>query len=62
MIDAAILIPVYRSQDGKLHIVTILRNPGGVHGGQSAFPGGKRDPEDRRCSIRRCAKFARNSV
>ena len=24
----------------------ILRNPGGVHGGQIAFPGGKRDPED----------------
>ena len=46
MIDAAILIPVYRSQDGQLHIVMILRNPGGVHGGQIAFPGGKRDPED----------------
>ena len=40
MIDAAILIPVYRSQDGELHIVMILRNPGGVHGGQIAFPGG----------------------
>jgi 8-oxo-dGTP pyrophosphatase MutT (NUDIX family) len=24
----------------------ILRNPVGVHGGQIAFPGGKRDPED----------------
>jgi 8-oxo-dGTP pyrophosphatase MutT (NUDIX family) len=24
----------------------ILRNPGGVHGGQVAFPGGKRDPDD----------------
>ena len=24
----------------------ILRNPGGVHGGQIAFPGGKHDPED----------------
>jgi 8-oxo-dGTP pyrophosphatase MutT (NUDIX family) len=46
MIDAAILIPVYRSQDGELHIVMILRNPGGVHGGQIAFPGGKHDPED----------------
>ena len=46
MIDAAVLIPVYRSQDGELHIVMILRNPGGVHGGQIAFPGGKRDPED----------------
>ncbi len=46
MIDAAVLIPVYRSGDGELHIVMILRNPGGVHGGQVAFPGGKYDPED----------------
>jgi 8-oxo-dGTP pyrophosphatase MutT (NUDIX family) len=46
MIDAAVLIPVYRSPDGELHIVMILRNPGGVHGGQIAFPGGKRDTED----------------
>lgn len=46
MIDAAVLIPVYRSQDSGLHIVMILRNPGGVHGGQIAFPGGKHDPED----------------
>jgi 8-oxo-dGTP pyrophosphatase MutT (NUDIX family) len=46
VIDAAILIPVYRAQDGELHIVMILRNLGGVHGGQIAFPGGKTDPED----------------
>jgi 8-oxo-dGTP pyrophosphatase MutT (NUDIX family) len=46
MIDAAVLIPVYRSKDGELHIVMILRNPGGVHGGQIAFPGGKHDPDD----------------
>jgi 8-oxo-dGTP pyrophosphatase MutT (NUDIX family) len=46
MIDAAILIPVYRSENGELHVVMILRNPGGVHGGQVAFPGGKHDPED----------------
>src|SRR5262245_50278589 len=46
IIDASILIPVYRSLDGELHIVMILRNPGGVHGGQIAFPGGKHDPQD----------------
>lgn len=46
MIDAAILIPVYRSQDGDLRVVMILRNSGGVHGGQIGFPGGKRDPQD----------------
>ena len=34
MIDSAVLIPVYRSQIGELHIVMILRKPGGVHGGQ----------------------------
>src|SRR5688572_11274413 len=46
MIDAAVVIPVYRALTGELHIVMILRNPGGVHGGQIAFPGGKHDPED----------------
>jgi 8-oxo-dGTP pyrophosphatase MutT (NUDIX family) len=46
MIDAAILIPVYRCKNGELHIVMILRNPGGVHGGQVAFPGGKHEVDD----------------
>ena len=46
MIDSAVVIPVYRSREGELHIVMILRNPGGVHGGQIAFPGGKHDPAD----------------
>ena len=46
MIDAAVLIPVYQSLAGELHIVMILRNAGGVHGGQIGFPGGKRDLED----------------
>jgi 8-oxo-dGTP pyrophosphatase MutT (NUDIX family) len=46
MIDAAVLIPVYRAHDGELHIIMVLRNEGGVHGGQVAFPGGKHDPHD----------------
>lgn len=46
MIDSAVVIPIHRSSDGELHIVMILRNPGGVHGGQIAFPGGKHDPQD----------------
>jgi 8-oxo-dGTP pyrophosphatase MutT (NUDIX family) len=46
MIDAAIVIPIYRALDGELHIVMILRKPGGVHGDQVAFPGGKFDPDD----------------
>jgi 8-oxo-dGTP pyrophosphatase MutT (NUDIX family) len=44
--DAAILVPVYRSRDGELRIVMVLRSAGGVHGGQVAFPGGKRDHTD----------------
>ena len=46
MQDAAVLIPVYRSEDGEVHIIMILRNSGGVHGGQVSFPGGKRDKAD----------------
>ena len=46
MQDAAILVPVYRSGDGELRIVMVLRSAGGVHGGQVAFPGGKRDHND----------------
>lgn len=46
MIDAAVVIPVYRTRDGELHIVMILRNAGGMHGGQIAFPGGKHDARD----------------
>jgi len=46
MQDAAILVPVYRSGDGELRIVMVLRSDGGVHGGQVAFPGGKRDDCD----------------
>ena len=44
--DAAILIPLYRNADGELHLVLIRRNEGGVHGGQLAFPGGKRNEMD----------------
>ncbi len=44
--DAAILVPVYRSAEGELHVVLVRRSEAGVHGGQLAFPGGKRDPAD----------------
>jgi 8-oxo-dGTP pyrophosphatase MutT (NUDIX family) len=46
MQDAAVLIPVYRSVNGEIRIVMVLRSHGGVHGGQVAFPGGKRDQRD----------------
>jgi 8-oxo-dGTP pyrophosphatase MutT (NUDIX family) len=45
--DAAILIPVFRTADGELHLVLVRRSNEGMHGGQLAFPGGKRDPGDR---------------
>jgi len=46
MQDAGVLVPVYRSGDGEVHIITVLRSDGGVHGGQVAFPGGKFDECD----------------
>ena len=43
---SAVLVPVYRDAGGALRIVLVVRTHGGVHGGQIAFPGGKRDPDD----------------
>lgn len=61
MQDAAVLVPVYRSGDGDLRIVMVLRSSGGVHGGQIAFPGGKRDDCD--LSMLECAlREAREEV
>ena len=44
--EAAVLVPVYRRQDGELMMVLVRRAHGGVHGGQLALPGGQRDPSD----------------
>jgi len=44
--ESAVLVPVYRDEAGDLRLVLIRRAGGGIHGGQLAFPGGKRDPED----------------
>jgi 8-oxo-dGTP pyrophosphatase MutT (NUDIX family) len=46
MVDSAVLAPVYRDPRGDLRLVFIRRSPYGVHGGQIAFPGGRREPED----------------
>ncbi len=43
--EAAVLVPVFRS-NGDLRLIVIRRAEGGIHGGQLAFPGGKRDPGD----------------
>jgi len=46
MREAAVLVPVYRAQDGELVVVLVQRGEGGAHGGQLALPGGQRDPGD----------------
>ena len=46
LIDAAVLVPVYRDAAGELRVVLVRRTEGGPHGGQIAFPGGKLDATD----------------
>ncbi|GAC1316357.1 MAG: hypothetical protein NVSMB2_09100 [Chloroflexota bacterium] len=46
LIESAVLAPVYRDPRGALRFVFIRRSPFGRHGGQIAFPGGRREPED----------------
>jgi len=43
---AAVLIPLFRDEEGDIRLVLVRRGPGGVHGGQLAFPGGNREPAD----------------
>jgi 8-oxo-dGTP pyrophosphatase MutT (NUDIX family) len=43
---AAVLVPVFRDEDGRLRIVLIVRSDRGLHGGQLALPGGKADDSD----------------
>jgi len=46
VIDSAVLVPIYRGVDGRLRLVLIRRSPGGIHGDQLAFPGGKHELGD----------------
>jgi 8-oxo-dGTP pyrophosphatase MutT (NUDIX family) len=46
MQEAAVLIPLYRDDDGNVRLVLVRRVDRGIHGGQIAFPGGKRTPAD----------------
>jgi 8-oxo-dGTP pyrophosphatase MutT (NUDIX family) len=46
LIDSAVLAPVYRDAHGHVRLVFIRRSPHGRHGGQIAFPGGRREPTD----------------
>lgn len=45
--EAAVLVPLYRDAGGRPMLLVIRRTEHGVHGGQLAFPGGTRAPEDR---------------
>ena len=46
LVESAVLVPIYRDASGDWRIVLIRRAEGGLHGGQLAFPGGRRDPAD----------------
>jgi len=46
LVEAAVLLPVYRDGDGALRLILVQRGSGGVHGGELAFPGGKRELDD----------------
>ena len=43
--EAAVLLPVTRSSEPEL-ILTLRASGLSTHGGEVAFPGGRRDPED----------------
>ena len=40
------MAPIYRDPQDHLRLVFIRRSPHGIHGGQIAFPGGRREPDD----------------
>ena len=44
--ESAVLVPVFRNAAGEATLVLVHRGAFGVHGGQLAFPGGKREPTD----------------
>jgi 8-oxo-dGTP pyrophosphatase MutT (NUDIX family) len=44
--ESAVLVPVFRDAAGDANLVLVHRSSYGVHGGQLAFPGGKREPTD----------------
>ena len=40
------LVPVYKDESGRLKVVLIRRSRIGIHGGEIALPGGKRNKKD----------------
>lgn len=45
-IPSAVLVPVYRDEQGELRVLLVVRGAHGLHGGQLGFPGGRAEPED----------------
>ena len=43
--EAAVLVPITRSNEPEL-VLTLRASGLSTHGGEVAFPGGRRDPED----------------
>jgi len=43
--EAAVLVPITRSEEPQL-VLTLRASGLSTHGGEVAFPGGRRDPED----------------
>ena len=44
--ESAVLVPLFRDAADRLRVVIVRRAAGGFHGGQLAFPGGKRETAD----------------
>jgi 8-oxo-dGTP pyrophosphatase MutT (NUDIX family) len=43
---SAVLVPVFRDDEGELRVLLVQRGMGGIHGGQLGFPGGKQESGD----------------
>ena len=46
LVDAAVLVPVFRDLDDVLRTLLVVRSDHGRHGNQLGFPGGKPEPDD----------------
>lgn len=59
--EAAVLLPITRSEAPEL-VLTLRAKGLSTHGGEVAFPGGRRDPEDRTWSLLPCARLKKKSA
>jgi len=47
LMEAAVVVPLYQNSNGNIIIVLVRRTKGGLHSGQLAFPGGKKNSHDK---------------